>query len=163
MTERRIVRLLLALLLITSIGLLVLVITTNDSATVALQKIFGTGGKQSHDVQLPRPAQISAEKRPRRKQRVSSAETPRLEIPRRDVPALEVSVPIPPFPSRSEVRLGMSRTELTERFGEPDATATWFEKGSLHEKLLYRSLDKSAEIAIEGGRVASISSNRPVR
>ena len=163
MTERRIVKLLLALLLLTSLGLLVLIITTNDLGSPALQRIFGTPGRQTHAVQPPRPAQISAEKRPRTKEKPSSAETPRLEVRGRDAPALEVSVSIPPFPSSSDVRLGMSRIELTRRFGEPNATATWFEKGILHEKLLYRRLDKSAEIGIEGGRVASISSNKPVR
>jgi hypothetical protein len=164
MTERQIVRLLLVLLLVTSIGLLVLIIATKGSAPAVLQNIFGASGNQRRDVQPPRPAQISAEKpRPRTKQIANRVETPRLEIPRTDVPVLQVSVPLPPFPSRSEVRLGMSRTEFTDKFGEPDAAATWYEKGILHEKLLYRSLEKSAEIAIDGGRVASISSNEQVR
>ena len=55
----------------------------------------------------------------------------------------------------------MLRPELTDKFGEPDATATWYARGILHEKLLYRRLE--AEIAIESGRVASISSSKAVR
>src|SRR6476646_4724373 len=146
MTERALARWMITALLLTLTSFSVYMIATTDWLPAAFHK---------STVRDP-----TGEFASRARQQVQKPHAKRLtaiadEAPIRTGHVLEVMVPIPPFPTRAEVKVGMPRADFISRFGEPDAVATWSDRGILHEKFLYKSLDKASEVFIEGGRVSS--------
>jgi hypothetical protein len=127
---------------------------------VALQSVLGPDPDQRPAVATARSKlKVSAEKvRPRVKQMRMDDE----EFQQREISVLEIVVPMPPFPSRSEVRMGMSLAELIARFGEPNVTATWSDYGTVSERLIYQTQERSAEILLQDGKVVSTHTDNAV-
>ena len=134
--------------------------STTESMPVALRKILRASGKPSRDLGAARPtARISAEKPQLRTKPIAKRE----EIPKQDIPVFEVEVKMLPFPSTSDVRGGMLRAEFIARFGEPDASATWLDKGTSYERLVYQTQERFTAVLIRDGRVVSSLRETPAR
>jgi hypothetical protein len=152
---------LLVVLVLLTLGVLFLFRdSTTASMPVALQNILSGSGGQRRDFGPASPSAGGSVEKPKPgTKRIAKGK----EIPPRDIiPVYEIDVPIPPFPSKSKVRVGMSRAELIGRFGEPNVRATWSDKGTEREKLLYQGQERSTEILIEDGSVVS-TKDIPVR
>jgi hypothetical protein len=147
MTERALARWMITALLLTLTGFSVYMIATTDWLPSALRK--------SSTVRDPTGEFAARAARQAQKPHAKKLTAQLEDAPIRTGRVMEVMVPIPPFPTKAEVKVGMPRADVISRFGEPDAVATWSERGILHEKFLYRSLDRASEVFIEAGRVSS--------
>jgi hypothetical protein len=156
----RIVPTLLLALGVVTLGVLIMFRDTiAGSMPGALQYILGSATSQAAP-EPKRPEPVAAKKgssKTRHAARNDDVSLPDLPQ-RRELPVYQLDVPIPPFPTGADVKVGMNRTDVVGKFGEPDAYASWSEDGMLSEKLIYRSGKKSTEIVVRGGRVVSANS-----
>ena len=110
----------------------------------------------------PRTAPVS----PRKAQLRTNEVRPGPESRQNSVPAIpppHTSIRIPhASPTATEVPFSMDRDEIIATFGEPDASATWFDR-ALYEKLFYRQGKNYTEILIRSGRVVSTRNLSSVR
>jgi hypothetical protein len=152
------------MMLVLGLFILVLVFANRDairgSMPSAFQTFLGTSSNSQHASVPAHPAVPVPEAEAKPKQRTKQADRDE-EIAHRDTPVYRLNVPIPPFPTTADVRVGMDRALLIATFGEPDATVTWFELGTLRERLIYRSERKSTEIVVRNGKVLSTRDGTP--
>lgn len=72
-------------------------------------------------------------------------------------PALAYHLPVraPSMPMSTDLPTGMSRAEVTAKFGRPDISATWKDSAHLSEKFIYTGSSQVTSILIQDGRVVS--------
>ena len=144
------------MMLVLGVFILILVFINRDaikdSMPAAFQTFLGTSSNLQHAAEPAIPAVPGREAKPKQNTKQANRNE---EIAHRETPVYRLNVPIPPFPTMADVRVGMDRALLIATFGEPDATVTWFELGTLQERLIYRSERKSTEIVVRNGKVIS--------
>jgi hypothetical protein len=62
-------------------------------------------------------------------------------------------VATPAIPKEADLRPAMSRAELIDKFGEPNATAEWSDLGTIHERLTYLNERTYTELLLRDGRL----------
>lgn len=88
------------------------------------------------------------------KKDVTPAKTLNLPVTR-----YEIVVPIPRFPTASELQSARFRSELLKTYGPGDVSAAWLDHGQMNEKFIYTDQTNTAEVVLQDGQVVAAHTN----
>ena len=128
-----------------------------DSVQPQIRSVLALGrtpvGVQKGAAVAPTNSNPRANPHRRRAQRLAI----NLEVPlkARPVPPVLRTFPMPPAPDEVQIRSGLSRAEVIDRFGIPTSSATWRDSRILDEKFIYLDRQKTTMVLLQNGKVIS--------
>ena len=101
-----------------------------ESLPVELRELLRGSGDDRRNFGPARPNDQVGARKPHAKTKMLAMAKGELDLPQ--IPVLEIDVPVPPFPSKSEVRLGMSRAESPRGRTDPASTTRFASPHSIY-------------------------------